>query len=262
MQNGKPRVLKSQEFSYLTLTKQIFFTKDFLAFAVMNFLAGCHRVFLSNFFTIFGDQLISKEVVPPIVRSLFYGASSTTSKLIVIFGTGIVGKFGYYKVIRYSQIFMIGYGLIYYMIGPINHWCIMFFMLLDSGTSSSVHTLYGLAVSDIADQDRARYQRRHPVTSMVYGCNSLATKPALSLAPMFVVKILNMYGYKKHKNHKLDPLQIDNLNKAMFSFICLVPLVIGCIQYIAWSFYTIRDRRTLDITFTVPREDSTVINGI
>jgi hypothetical protein len=81
MQNGKPRVLKSQEFSYLTLTKQIFFTKDFLAFAVMNFLAGCHRVFLSNFFTIFGDQLISKEVVPPIVRSLFYGASSTTSKV-------------------------------------------------------------------------------------------------------------------------------------------------------------------------------------
>ncbi|XP_045191826.2 transmembrane protein 180-like isoform X2 [Mercenaria mercenaria] len=159
MQNGKPRVLKSQEYSYLTLTKQIFFTKDFLAFAVMNFLAGFHRVFLSNFFTIFGDQLISKDVVPPVVRSLFYGASSTASKLIVIFGAGVVGRFGYYKVIRYSQLFMIAYGLIYYMTGPINHWCLMFFMLLDSGTSNSVHTLYGLAISDIADQDRTRYRR-------------------------------------------------------------------------------------------------------
>ena len=97
---------------------------------------------------------------------------------------------------------------------------------------------------------------------MVYGCNSLATKPAFSLAPMFVVKVLNMYGYKKHKSHKLDANQIEILNKAMFSFVCLVPLVVGCIQYFAWSFYTIRDRRNIDITFSVSKDGDILKNGI
>lgn len=251
MQNGKPRILKSQEYSYVTLTKQILFKKDFLAFAIMNFFATFHRVFLSNFFTIFGDQLIAKDAVPPLVRSLFYGASSTLPKLVVVFGTDIVNQHGYYRVIRYSQILMIAYSVVYYLTGPVNHWCLMFFMLLNSGVSNSVHTLYCLAVSDIADQDHLRYCRRHPVTSMVYGCNSLFVKPAISLAPMFVVKILNMYGYRKHKTHSLDNLQVEMLNKAMFNFVCLVPLVIACVQYFAWSFYSIRNKKNLDITLII-----------
>lgn len=81
MENGKPRIVKSQDYTYLTLTRQILLKRDFLAFAVMNFFATFHRVFLTNFFTIFGDQLIAKDVIPAFLRSIFYGASSTTSKV-------------------------------------------------------------------------------------------------------------------------------------------------------------------------------------
>lgn len=72
---------KTQEYSYLTLTKQIFSNRDFLAFVVMNFFQEFHRTFLSNFFAIFGDQLIMKGAISPFTRSVFYGGSSTAAKV-------------------------------------------------------------------------------------------------------------------------------------------------------------------------------------
>ncbi|XP_045191817.2 transmembrane protein 180-like [Mercenaria mercenaria] len=251
VQCGKPKIIKSQEYSYFTLTKQILFNRDFLAFVTVNFFQEFHRTFVSNFFAVIADQLIVKGAIPPIVRSLFYGASSTGPKLVVIFGTGIVGRFGYYKVIRYSQIFMIAYGLIYYMTGPINHWCVMFFMLIDSCLADSVFSLFNLPLSDIADNDLARYTRRHPVTSMVYGMNALVVKPAISLSPMLVVSILNSYGYDRLKDGKLGATNVSSLNTAMFNLLCLFPFIIGCVQFCSWSFYTIREKKTIDITLLV-----------
>lgn len=84
VQSGKPRVMKSQEYSYLTLTKQILFKKDFLSFAIMNFFAGFHRVFLTNFFAIFADQLILKDAISPLVRSVFYGAGTASPRVSII----------------------------------------------------------------------------------------------------------------------------------------------------------------------------------
>ncbi|XP_045191819.2 transmembrane protein 180-like [Mercenaria mercenaria] len=256
VQCGKPKVMKSQEHSYFTLTKQLLFNRDFISFVITNFFQEFHRTFLSNFFAIFADQLIVKGAIPPLVRSLFYGASSTGAKLIVIFGTGIVSRFGYYKVIRYSQIFMIAYGLIYYMTGPINHWCLMFFMLLNSFLADSIFSLFNLPLSDIADNDMARYNRRHPVTSMVYGINALVVKPAISLSPMLVVSILNSYGYDRLKDGKLDAVEETGLSGAMFSVLCLYPFVIGCIQFCSWSFYTIRGTKSAEITCHVLKSTS------
>lgn len=92
---------------------------------------------------------------------------------------------------------------------------------------------------------------RHPVTSMVYGCNALVVKPAISLSPMFVVSVLNSHGFEQLKEGKLDPGQRGSLNAVMFTLLCLYPFVIGCIQYISWSFYTIRKSKTVDMTLTV-----------
>lgn len=83
VQEGKARILKSQEYSYMALTKQIFSNRDFLAFVVMNFFSEFHRTFLSNFFSIFADQLIANDAIPPFFRSLFYGASTTAPKVRV-----------------------------------------------------------------------------------------------------------------------------------------------------------------------------------
>ncbi|XP_060587747.1 transmembrane protein 180-like [Ruditapes philippinarum] len=240
VQCGKPKVIKSQEYSYFTLTKQILFNRDFLAFVITNFFQEFHRTFVSNFFAIFADQLIVKGAIPSVVRSLFYGASSAVPKMVVIFGTGIVGRFGYFKVIRYSQVFMMVYGLFYFMTGMGNHWWLMLFMLTESILADGIFLLFNLPLSDIADNDLARYNRRHPVTSMVYGMNALVVKPAISLSPLFVVKILNMYGYDHLKDGTLNANEVHDLSSAMFNLLCLYPCVIGCVQFCAWSFYRIR----------------------
>lgn len=73
---------KSQDYSYFTLSKQIFSNRDFLAFVIMNFFQEFHRTFLHNFFAIFADQLIVKGAISPFVRSVFYGAGSTTAKVM------------------------------------------------------------------------------------------------------------------------------------------------------------------------------------
>ncbi|XP_045191816.1 transmembrane protein 180-like [Mercenaria mercenaria] len=258
MQCGKPRVTKFQEYSYFTLSKQILFNRDFLAFVIMNFFHEFYRAFRSNFFAIFADQLIAKGAIPAFVRSVFYGASTTCAKLTVIFGAGVASQLGYYKVIRYSQIIIMFSGLLYFLTGPINHWCLMMFMLLDSCLVDCVSSMFNLAVSDVADNDVIRYNRRHPATSMVYGINALVVKPAISLSPMLVVSILNSYGYDRLKDGKLDATEIGGLNSVMFNLLCLFPCVIGCVQFCSWSFYTIREKKSFDMTLYVGVADDPV----
>jgi len=72
---------KKQEFSFLIITKQILFNRDFLSFVIMNFLQEFHRAFLHGFFTIIGDQLILKGAIPDILRSVFYGVGPFLSKV-------------------------------------------------------------------------------------------------------------------------------------------------------------------------------------
>lgn len=251
VQSGKPQVMKYQEYSYFTLIKQILLNRDFLAFVVMNFFQEFNRTFNSNFFSIFADQLIPKDSIPSFVRSVFYGASTTGAKLTVILGAGIVGHYGYFKVIRCCQVVVAVSGLVYFLIGPINHWFLMLFMLLESCLTDATFSLFNLPLSDVADNDVTRYNRRHPVTSMVYGINALVVKPAISLSPMLVVSLLNSYGYNRLKEGNLTKTEVAGLNNTMFSLLCLFPFVIGSIQFCAWSFFTIREKKSLDMTLYV-----------
>ena len=86
---------------------------------------------------------------------------------------------------------------------------------------------------------------------MIYGTNALVVKPAISLSPMFVVAILNRYGYERLKLGTLDPSETGTLNGVMFSLICLYPVVVGSIQLFSWSFYTIRHKKNVDMTLMV-----------
>jgi len=83
-QDGSTMTKKSQEYSYFTLTKQVFSNRDFMAFVVMNFFQEFHRTFLTNFFAIFADQLIVKGTISPLTRSIFYGGSSTAAKVSMV----------------------------------------------------------------------------------------------------------------------------------------------------------------------------------
>jgi len=91
---------------------------------------------------------------------------------------------------------------------------------------------------------------------MVYGSNALVVKPAISLSPMLVVWILNQAGYDQLSKAGLQGGQLEHLHSVMFTVICMFPLIIGIIQLVAWSFYSIRSRKSLDMTLLVGKENA------
>jgi len=88
---------------------------------------------------------------------------------------------------------------------------------------------------------------------MVFGLNALVTKPAISVAPMITVALLDSYGYSalptkfpavSASTIALSETQSpggDALTDAMFYVTCIVPIVTGLLQLLLWRFYTIRD---------------------
>ena len=89
---------------------------------------------------------------------------------------------------------------------------------------------------------------------MVYGTNALVVKPAISLAPMVVVAILNRYNYDQLQKKTLTETQIDSLHNVMFTLLCCVPLVVGILQSLFWSFYTIRENKKVNISLNAGLE--------
>ena len=113
-------------------------------------------------------------------------------------------------------------------------------MLAKKGDGNGYVTLYNYCIWDIL----IFHHFRHPITSMVHGCNALVVKPAISLSPMFIVAILNRYGYARIKDDTLDKEDKASLHALMFSLVSLYPFLISCIQFIAWSFYSIKPSTT------------------
>ena len=86
---------------------------------------------------------------------------------------------------------------------------------------------------------------------MVFGTNALVVKPAISLAPMVVVAILNRYGYEQLQKKTLTDTQIESLNNVMFTLIWCIPLIIGMFQSYFWSFYTIRESKKMNMSINI-----------
>ena len=86
---------------------------------------------------------------------------------------------------------------------------------------------------------------------MVYGTNALVVKPAISLAPMVVVTILNRYGYDQLQKKTLMESQVEDLKSVMFTLICGIPLVVGMLQTLVWSYYTIRENKNLNLAINI-----------
>lgn len=116
----------------------------------------------------------------------------------------------------------------------------MLFLLSDSCVSNATFSLFNMPLADIADNNMKTYSRKHPISSMVFGTNALIVKPAISLSPMFVVTILNMYGYSELKKGRITGF--NELNSAMFILVCCYPVVIGTIQLVSWSVFAIREK--------------------
>nr|KAG5709737.1 hypothetical protein BaRGS_027762 [Batillaria attramentaria] len=168
--------------------------------------------------------------------------------LLVIFGTPFVGRVGYFRAIRYNFVWKVFGGLaMYFILGPSNPWLLMLFILLDTTFASATFSLFNMPLADIADNDKEKYNRRHPISSTVFGNNALVTKPAQSIAPMLIVAVLNRYGYEQLKTGALPGFETHVIKNVMFQIICFTPVVLGILQYFVWSQFTIyrRTERTV-----------------
>mgnify|MGYP001795521934 CR=1 FL=1 len=75
---------------------------------------------------------------------------------------------------------------------------------------------------------------------MIYGSNALVVKPALSLSPMAVAGLMNLYGYESVKAGTASSSDKQQLQHLIFTFSCFAPVVIGLIQIFVWRRYTLR----------------------
>ncbi|XP_065921921.1 transmembrane protein 180 [Magallana gigas] len=258
---------KSEGESYWKQTWQIVSDTNFLSFVITNFCQQFHRTFLFNFLAIFCDHLVSSEEISQSTRSTFYGIVPFAAKILVISTAPILQYIPYQKVIRANFIWKICGGVVmYFFIGNHHPWMLILFFFLDGSVkflitacilnhrmfANGTFSLFNLPLSDIVDDNMSKYNRKHPISSMVFGTNALFVKPAISLSPMLAVAILNRYGYSYIQHSKNSPVrptantpspdQLKDLKDAMFFLVCWYPIVLGTIQLISWSFFRITNR--------------------
>ncbi|XP_063447641.1 transmembrane protein 180-like isoform X2 [Mytilus trossulus] len=193
--------------SYCTQVCQYLSDVNFIAFAVTFFFHIFHKCFVNNFLGIVCDHLIPDDVFPKDARKIFYGGIPFISAICVVFGASFATRYSYYKVVQSVYGSMVLAGLIMLYIGQEHTWCLIIFLMLD----------------------------RRPLSSMVFGTSSLIARPAISLSPMFVAAVLDIYGYSQLKGTESSL----ELKHAMFMLVCCYPIIIGSIQFVSWSFFKI-----------------------
>ncbi|XP_055563206.1 transmembrane protein 180 isoform X3 [Falco cherrug] len=239
-----------------------------------------HLAFCNNFMMIFADNLIPKDVLSSLIRSIMYGAGFICPQCLVLLSHASLKKFGYYRIILFSFYLEGVAAAVMFVLGPEHYYLLAFYLTTNiisfTGYCNTVNnklnfitcilqmmkihvdfprkkclrvivqasfSLFNLPLADIVDADLIKHKRRSPLSSMVFGTNALFTKPAQSLAPMLVVTILNQFGYENLNNEVARPdLSLFlGLHDAMFYLICLVPLCIAVIQILTWTPFSIQN---------------------
>lgn len=210
---------KGMKDSMLTVLCQLFSSRNFISFVLMNFCQVFHRTFISNFAAIILDQLIPASAISTFTRSVFYGAINILPQILVIIGAPLVANIGYYYVILGNIFCKIIFGVMIFIVGPSHPWIFMALLLLESTYTFAASSLFNMPLSDIADENALKYNRQQPISSMIYGTNALVVKPAISLSPMLVVSVLNAYGYHDLKDNKLSDIQTVALKDSVSLFV-------------------------------------------
>ncbi|XP_013360304.1 PREDICTED: transmembrane protein 180 isoform X2 [Chinchilla lanigera] len=181
--------------SVFLLTRQIFFQKNFYLFLIMNFFQVFHLTFLSNFMMIFADMLIPRDVLSSSTRSVMYGACFTCSQCLVLIIWPWLKKFGYYKIILISFYLEGAASAVMLFLGQEYYYCLALYLTGIMTIVQAASCLFNLPLVDMVDADVLKFNRKSPVSSVVFGFNALFTKPAQSLAPVLILTKLDQYDY-------------------------------------------------------------------
>ncbi|XP_069558877.1 transmembrane protein 180-like [Brachyistius frenatus] len=234
-----------------TLTWQILTNRDFQLFVLMNFCQVFMLAFFNNFTMIFAEHLIPPNVLPSMAKSIMYGAGFICPQLLVLSCQSLLLGVGYHRIILFTFYIEAAMAAVMLALGPQHSYILAFFLTANMVVIQAAFSLFGLPLADIIDTDLQKYKRSSPLSSMVFGTNALFTKPAQSLAPMIVIKILNQFGYDQLKDAARDsnPSAWESLHSIMFYLVCLVPLCVAALQVLAWRPFSIRNSHTVDTKY-------------
>uniref|UniRef100_A0A1I8HRC3 Zgc:171489 n=2 Tax=Macrostomum lignano TaxID=282301 RepID=A0A1I8HRC3_9PLAT len=233
--------------------RQIVLQRDFLAFVVTNFLQIFEASMWANFLSIFMEPL---GPASPLQRSGAYLLISLLPALAVVGGLPLIRRFGHHRAVLLSLVFKVAAGPLLHLTGVLALSRTMFavYSVACCSLNSAAFSLFDLPLSELVDRDRLVNSRRLPLSSTVFGLNALVTKPAISLAPLVVVQLLNMRGYQTYRSAASNSFGSADaggltcpqaLSNMMLMLACYLPAVIGCLQLISWSFYRIRSKSNL-----------------
>ncbi|XP_034046918.1 transmembrane protein 180 [Thalassophryne amazonica] len=243
---------QSSSFSGMrVLLLQILTNKDFQLFVLMNFFQVFVLTFWSNFTIIFSDNLIPQDVLPPVAKSIMYGAGFMCPQVLVLSSQNLLHRFGYHRVILHTFYLEVGMAVIMLVLGSTHSYILAFFLTVNMVIVHATFSLFNLPLADIIDKDLQKYKRSSPLSSMVFGTNALFTKPAQSLAPMLTLNILNQFGYEQLKDvgENSNPSDLETLHMVMFYLVCLVPLCVAALQVLAWKPFSIRSSHTVEAKY-------------
>ncbi|MBN3303832.1 MF13A protein, partial [Amia calva] len=237
--------------SICSMTWQILTQRDFQRFVTMNFFQVFMVAFCNNFTMIFTEHLVPRDALPPLAKSLMYGAGFICPQMVVLGSQRLLRTVGYYRLILLTFYLEVGAAGVMLLLGPQHYYILALFLTTNMVLVQAAFSLFNLPLADIIDADLQSNKRSSPLSSMVFGTNALFTKPAQSLAPMLIVNTLNQFGYETLKDvgAAADLSSLQALHSTMFYLVCLVPMCVCAMQIAAWTPFSIRDSHTVDAKY-------------
>uniref|UniRef100_A0A8R1IRA3 Transmembrane protein 180 n=2 Tax=Caenorhabditis japonica TaxID=281687 RepID=A0A8R1IRA3_CAEJA len=212
------------------LTRQVFTQRQFLAIVIINFFQTARSNAHMNFASIFTEAVIPQTILPrgSAKLSLFFLTLTLIPQILLIVNEKLIARVGAANVIVFS--YAVSFFSGFMIFASHNPYVIMLFMLVDCVTVHTIAPLFNIIISDFVDDDARKNNRTSGIPSIIFSLNALVVKPAQSIAPMIIVKLMNVYGYQEYLKTKI---LTPELKSTLLLILFATPLLTGGIQYVA-----------------------------
>ncbi|BHF58745.1 hypothetical protein SprV_0100170000 [Sparganum proliferum] len=244
----------------ITFFGKILRSQNFLAFSFMQALQVFHCHFNSNFFPLFAKSLLGPDKGTLFCAIL--GLSFVLPHISNVFLLKASETLGTYVVIRCLFMVKVALGITLYLFGRGNLFILSLFLACNRIFTEGVCKLLSQIISDLVDEDFVLNDRAQPLSALMFGATSLLGRPGQTFAPLIGYSMLSALTGKELINESGplvvsasdneamgaeahlpksagDELQFlsSSLPDASFTLACSVPLLVGCLQLVFWSFY-------------------------
>ncbi|KAF7624673.1 hypothetical protein Mgra_00010056 [Meloidogyne graminicola] len=224
-------------FEIYALTKHLNLRKFYYR-RIFNTLSTAHM----NFAAIATDILIPQTILPKgsLQLSAFFAACTLLPQILIIGNDKLLLRNGAYKVYFYGIIASVISASLYMFSS--SAYVVILFMLIDSITVHATSPLFNILLSEVIEDDKTRNSRRNPMSSLIFSLNALITKPAISIAPVIIVYLLNRNGYVLYQK---EQIRTEELRLCMERIIFATPLLLGSLEFWIFRHYSLRHKHNM-----------------